>query len=77
MQFVRGLWEWWKRIGKRIGTIQARILLVLFYFVVLGPFAVVVRWGSDHLAIKDSTSRGWRPRSDGDDGPLERARRQF
>jgi len=74
----RSLWEWWKQIGKRIGDIQARILLVVFYFVVLGPFALAVRWGSDPLGIKPGAPRGWRdPRDDEKCAQLERATRQF
>jgi hypothetical protein len=74
---LRGLWEWWKRVAKRIGDIQARVILILFYFVVLGPFALVVRWGSDPLAIKAGTPRGWRSRGDQQGASVERAARQF
>jgi len=74
---VRSFWEWWKRVAKRIGDIQARVLLTLFYFVVFGPFALAVRWGSDPLAIKVGAPRGWRPREDGKGDPTERATRQF
>jgi len=45
--------------------------------VVLAPFAVAVRWGSDPLAIKPRTPRGWRPVSTAEAVPLERAARQF
>ena len=74
---MRNLWEWWKRVGKRIGDIQARLLLTFFYFVVLGPFALAIRWGSDPLAIKAGTDRGWRPRDDKTGVPIERATKQF
>jgi len=74
---MRNLWEWWKRVGKRIGDIQARLLLTFFYFVVLGPFALAIRWGSDPLAIKAGTPRGWRLRDDKTGVPIERATKQF
>ncbi len=74
---VRRLFALWKRVGKRIGDVQARALLTLFYFVVLAPFALAVRWASDPLAIKSATPRGWRPRSDGDRSPVVRATSQF
>ncbi len=74
---ARALWECWRRFAKRIGDIQARALLTLFYFVVLAPFALAVRWASDPLAIKSATPRGWRPRSDGDRSPVVRATSQF
>jgi hypothetical protein len=72
---VRALWEGWKRVAKRIGDVQARILLSIFYFLILAPFALVVRWGMDPLAIK--TAAGWRSKEDSPGTPMERASRQF
>ena len=71
------LWEAWKRFGRKVGDVQARGLLILFYFVFLAPFALVVRWGSDPLAIKAGTRRGWRPKRDEAASPTERATKQF
>lgn len=71
------LWERWKHVAKRIGDIQVRAVLILFYFVILAPFALVVRWMTDPLAIKAGTPRGWRIRGEGDGNPVERAKRQF
>jgi hypothetical protein len=74
---VRRLWEGWKRIARRIGDVQARVLMTLFYFLCLAPFGLAVRWGTDPLAIKPGHPRGWRSRS-AEAGPeLDRARRQF
>ena len=77
MSRARYLWQWWKRVGKVIGDVQARILLMLFYFVVLAPFALAVRWGSDPLEIKPGTPRGWQPRGEKTGTLLEQAARQF
>lgn len=74
---VRSLWREWKRVAKWIGDTQARILLTLFYFVVFGPFALAIHWGSDPLAMKPGSVRGWRPKGEADGTPMERARRQF
>jgi hypothetical protein len=74
---AKRLWEGWKRIAKRIGDIQARVLLILFYFGVLSPFALAVSWGSDPLAIKAGAPRGWQPKAKEAGTPLERAIRQF
>jgi len=73
----RRLWSAWKRVGKRIGDFQARALLTVFYFAIVGPFALLVRWGSDPLALKSSSRRGWHLRGAPLGRPLERARRQF
>lgn len=71
------LWSVWKRVGKKIGDFQARVLLTGFYFVVIGPFALLVRLASDPLALKRGSRRGWRVRGGSPGGPLERAQRQF
>jgi len=74
---LRSLWELWKRAAKRIGNFQARVLLVLFYFIVFCPFALVVRWGSDPLGIKEGAPRGWRPRNQAQRPQLDEAMKQF
>jgi hypothetical protein len=72
---LRTFWKGWKRVAKKIGDVQARLLLTVFYFVVLAPFALVVQWCTDPLGIKPGSPRGWRPRSDIDADAWERARR--
>ena len=43
MGAFRDLWSAWKRIARRIGEAQARVLLSLFYYVFLPPFALLYR----------------------------------
>lgn len=62
-------------MARRIGDVQARILLSLFYFLILGPFALVLR-RRDPLAIQPGAPRGWRPREAGARPVAEQARRQ-
>lgn len=69
--------ERWKRFARRIGDFQARALLTLFYFSVFAPFALLVRWGSDPLAIKRDAPMGWRPKKESQDPPAVQAERQF
>lgn len=70
------MWESWKRIGRKIGDAQARVLLTAFYFLVLGPFAWIVQWTSDPLAISVGSPRGWWMRRE-HGTPAARASRQF
>ena len=70
------LWRGWKRIAHKIGDFQARVLLTIFYFVIVAPFALAVRLFADPLALKSTTARGWRARTPGAPA-LEQARRQF
>jgi hypothetical protein len=74
---LRALWECWKRVARKIGDFQARLILIVFYFVVLGPFAIGLRLGADPLAIKPATAKGWRLREHVKGTPMERALRQF
>ena len=74
---VKRLWERWKRVGKRIGDFQARLLLSVFYYVVFAPFAIAVRWVSDPLAIKDGAPRGWQLKRGEEASPTERTTKQF
>jgi hypothetical protein len=74
---IRNLWEWWKRVARKIGDFQARIILTIFYFIVLGPFALAVRWGTDPLTIKSRTPRGWHTKADGKGTLMQQATRQF
>ena len=73
---ARKLWERWKQVARKIGDFQARALMTLFYFLILGPLAMVLRWRSDPLAIKATTLRGWIDREAKEGGAMEHARRQ-
>lgn len=73
---ISRLWAAWKRVAKKVGEFQARVLLAVFYFVLVWPFALAVRWGSDPLEIKPHTPKGWHPKVERGD-PMGRAQRQF
>jgi len=74
---VGSFWIWWKASAQRLAELQARLVLTVLYFVVIPPFAALVRWTADPLAIKPRTGRGWRARQDPAHASLERARRQY
>jgi hypothetical protein len=77
MGALKAIWETWKVFGGKFGDFQARVILTLFYFVILAPFALVVRFWSDPLTMKSGSSRGWQPLSDAEGPVIERARKQF
>lgn len=77
LNLVRGLWEAWKRLGRRIADIQVRGILILFYFVLLAPFALAVRWTSDPLGIKAERPHGWQSMNHRESASIDEARRQF
>jgi hypothetical protein len=70
----RQLWEAWKVVATRIGHFQSRVLMVVLYFVALGPIAVCARLFGDPIGIK-VTQPSWTTRTRV--VSLETARRQF
>lgn len=74
---LQRLWERWKRFAQRMGNFQGRVLLALFYFVVVTPFALLTQWLSDPLHLKGRAGdTAWlaRPAVKAD---IENVRRQF
>ena len=49
---LRRAWEAWKRIAHKIGNFQARVLLTVFYALIVLPFGLAVRLFSDPLRLK-------------------------
>lgn len=49
---LKRIWQAWKRVAHRIGNFQSRVLLTIFYFVVVLPFGLATRLFSDPLRIK-------------------------
>jgi hypothetical protein len=70
------VWERWKRIGKKIGEFQSRVILGVFYFVIVCPFAIIVQLTSDPLLIRPKTTKGWQQRNRCGPASIENARRQ-
>jgi hypothetical protein len=58
LKACKGLWEGWKKIAHKIGNFQARVLLTVFYAVLLLPFGLAARLFSDPLRIKKRPT-GW------------------
>ena len=74
---MKVFWKKWQRVAKRIGDFQARLILTVFYFIIIGPFALIVRWGADPLSLKKNAHQGWRVKADTEGSPIKRAMNQF
>jgi hypothetical protein len=72
----RRLWERWKILAHKVGTFQSRVLLNVFYFLILLPFGVGVKLLSDPLHIKRQQGSHWVNKAAGTTN-WEHARRQF
>jgi hypothetical protein len=55
---LKRAWEGWKKIAHKIGNFQARVLLTIFYGVLVLPFGLAARLFSDPLRIK-KTPTAW------------------
>ena len=71
------LWAHWKRIAKKIGDFQARLILSVFYFIIVGPFALILRWVADPLSLKKGAEQAWREKPEPKESALKRAMNQF
>ncbi len=74
---LQAMWERWKKFGRKLGDVQARLLLSLLYFTIFAPFALVVRWLCDPLSIKPRTPQGWRAKTELKGSHMDRALNQF
>jgi hypothetical protein len=74
---LRRTWERWKVIAHVIGNFQARLLLSVFYFIIVPPFAMIVKTWKDPLALRPPRGPSfWVERPERED-PEVSARRQF
>lgn len=75
---LRKIWDGWKKIARKIGDFNARVILTVFYLILLMPFALLVRTLTDPLEIKKNAKKGWHTREEKPDvTPMESAARQF
>jgi hypothetical protein len=71
---LKQVWLRWKRIARAVGTLQARILLTVFYAALVLPLGIVVRLFSDPLRIQRRPTQ-WLERPD-ETHDLQWAKRQ-
>jgi hypothetical protein len=56
---AKRVWRGWLRVATVIGDFQARLVLSLFYFVIVLPFGVLVRLFLDPLGIRGQRQSTW------------------
>jgi hypothetical protein len=77
MNLLKKFWEKWKIFGHKVGDFQARLILSFFYFVLVCPFAAVVKFNSKPLRLKICHGSNWLPNEGGAEDVMLQARRQF
>jgi len=74
---LKKAWQSWGSFSKRMGNFQSGMFLSLFFFIVISPFALLVRVFSDPLRIRyRSNESHWLPKIN-TESSLEQFRRQF
>ena len=74
---LRQLWARLKAIMTQFGNLWSRFLFSVFYFVVVTPFGLAVRFLSDPLQLKRQDGMSYWQRKTLPEHTLEGARRQF
>ena len=76
MDLLKKIWEGWKKIAHKIGNFQARIILLIFYFVILAPFAMIIK-RSDPMRLRKGSEHGWQTRASDSSPSAEKMIRQW
>ena len=74
--FLRQAWEHWKLVAHAVGVVQTRILMVIFYFILVMPLGLMMRLRGDPLHLKPRNVGNWTPHSQ-QERSLDATRRQF
>ena len=72
----RSGWERWKQIARAVGVVQTRFIMILFYFVMVVPLGLFVRWKEDRLRLRPPQGPLWVPHPE-NKHTLDRARKQY
>ncbi len=59
MNILRRFWDKWKHIAEKIALFQTRLILTVFYFLLLLPFGLVFSIFKDALKIKTVPKSTW------------------
>lgn len=71
------LWAKWKVLAQKIGDFQARVILTLLYFVILGPMAILFKVFRDPLGLRPPAGPSIWVAKPAHEDSLEMAKRQF
>jgi hypothetical protein len=74
MTILRKFWEGWKRVGQFIGDVLGRLILTLFYFTLVLPFGMIMRFTRDPLRLRRTGPPAWCARTP-EETTIEAARR--
>jgi hypothetical protein len=77
-RILRRIAAGWKRIAHKIGVFQTKVLVSLFYFILLGPVSLVLKLlRRDLLGVRDGGRKTFWHEREPEELTLERCKRQF
>jgi hypothetical protein len=76
IQILKLAWQKWKAFAHVLGNFQARVLLTVFYFLLVGPVGLVLKWRSDPLKLRHQAAATYWVDRETRDLTLDDARRQ-
>ena len=68
------IWEGWKKVAKKIGDFNSRVILTIFYFIFITPISIPIKL-KDPLGIKNK-NQGWLPKQPSEGTAMDQALRQ-
>lgn len=77
MEWASILWGRWKTFARKVGIFQSRMILSIFYFLVIPPFAAITKIFSDPLELNKSGPAKWHPKEAGQEDFFQKSKRQF
>jgi hypothetical protein len=71
---IKKIWEWWKKVAKKIGDFNSRVILTIFYFIFITPISLPIKL-KDPLGIKNK-KQSWIPKQTSEGSAMDQALRQ-
>jgi hypothetical protein len=68
------IWEGWKKVAKKIGDFNSRVILTIFYFIFITPISIPIKL-KDPLGIKNK-KQSWLPKQPSEGTAMDQALRQ-
>lgn len=77
MVILKAIWRWWRPVARKIGNWQARIFLMLFYFLFISPVAITIKLFSDPLNLKKQNNPSFWIKRSRKQQNLDQAKEQY
>lgn len=77
MKEIKQLWHRWLVVARKLGEFQSRVILTIFYFVFVTPFAFGIKLFFDPLGLKAGKKNSYWIKRKKEKFGLDKGERQF